>query len=111
MQRTKLGITRPLAIILIYLFQLIGGIFFLITDRSDRDIRYHARMSCLLCLTEIVSVVLFRLLAPLPLIGWLFTMLLWVVTIAYIGIMLLAMLRALNGAPLRLPFFHDLASK
>ena len=110
-RRTNLGVTRSLAFILIYIFQLIGGIVFLISDGSDREIRYHARMSCYLCITQIIAVILLKLLAAIPIIGWLFTIALWLITIAYVGIMLISMIRALNGAELRLPFYHDLASK
>ena len=110
-RRTNLGVTRPLAFILIYVFQLIGGIVFLISDRNDREICYHARMSCYLCITQIIAVLLLRLFASIPLIGWLFNIALWLVTIAYVGVMLLSMARALNGSQLRLPFYHDLASK
>lgn len=109
--RTNLGVTRALALILIYLFQLIGGIVFLISDRNDREIRYHALMSCYLCITEIVAVLLLNLLAGIPWIGWLFSVILWIVTIAYICIMLLSMLRALNGARLYLPFYSQFADR
>jgi len=111
MRRTNLGVTRPLAFILIYIFQLIGGIVFLISDRNDREIRYHARLSCYLCITEIIAVILLRMLASIPWIGWLFNIALWIVTIAYIGVMLISLARALNGTELRLPFYHNLAAK
>ena len=109
--RTRLGVTRSLAFILIYLFQLIGGIVFLISDRNDREIRFHSLMSCYMCITLIVSVLLLNLLAKLPLIGWFFTLTLWLITIAYICAMLLSMIRALNGSRLKIPFFYHLADK
>ncbi len=110
-RRTNLGVTRPLAFILIYIFQLIGGIVFLISDGNDREIRYHARMSCYLCITQIIAAVLLSLLGSIPFIGWIFKIALWLVSIAYVGIMLISMFRALNGSEMRLPFYHNLASK
>ena len=111
MRKTNLGVTRPLAFILIYVFQLIGGIVFLISDRDDREIRYHARMSCYLCITQIIAVIILKLFASIPWIGWIFSIALWIVTIAYIIVMLISMARALNGSALRLPFYDNLASK
>lgn len=109
--RTKFGVTRALAFILIYLFQLLGGIVFLITDRDDREIRFHSLMSCYLCLFMIVAGLLLSLLGKIPFIGWIFTIALWLVIIAYIGTMLLSMIRALNGSRLKVPFFYNIASR
>lgn len=109
--RTRFGVTRALAFILIYLFQLIGGIVFLITDRDDREIRFHSLMSCYLCLAQIVVTLLLNLLRAIPFIGWMFTIFLWLVTIAYICTMLLSMIRALNGTRLKVPFFYHLADR
>jgi len=110
-KRTNLGVTRGLAFILIYLFQLLGGIVFLITDRHDREIHFHALTSCYLCATEIIAVLLLNLLTKIPFIGWIFTAALWIVTVAYICIMLLSMIRALNNSRLKLPFYYDLADR
>ena len=109
--RTRLGVTRALAFILIYLFQLIGGIVFLISERHDREIRYHGIMSCSLCVTHIVTVLIFKLLTNVPIIGWLFTFGLWLITVGYIAVMLLSMIRALHGTRLVLPFFTAFADK
>ena len=109
--RTRLGVTRALAFILIYVFQLIGGVVFLISERRDREIRYHALMSCFLCVSFIVTILLFKLFAKIAIIGWLFTLGLWLVTIAYIAVMLLSMIRALHGTRLVLPFFSAQADR
>lgn len=109
--RTNLGVTRSLAFILIYVFQLLGGIVFLISDRNDREIRYHARMSCLLCITEILSAVILKTLGKIPYLGWIFTLGLWIISVAYVVVMILCMVRALNGSEMRLPFYHNLASR
>lgn len=109
--RTKLGVTHALAYILIYLFQLVGGIVFLITDRDDREIRYHSLMSSYMCIAMVVSGLLLKLLSKLPIIGWLFSFTLWLTVIAYIGTMLLSMIRALNGSRLKVPFFSALAGR
>ncbi len=109
--RTKLGTTAQLAYILIYFLPFIGSFLFLISDGKDRDIRYNCIMSLYLSLAETAVIILFTLMGKIPYIGWLFTFVLWIVSIFYAGAMLLSLARALNGKELKIPFFYHLVKK
>ena len=110
-RRTKLGVTVKLAYILIYLIPFVGGLLFLISDGRDRDIRYHCVMAIYLTITEALAILILVLLGKIPYLGWLFTFILWVISLFYVATMLLSMVRAWNDKTLSVPFFHKLVER
>ncbi|MBQ4061999.1 MAG: DUF4870 domain-containing protein [Christensenellaceae bacterium] len=109
--RTKLGITYNLAYMFMYLIPFIGSIVMLISDGKDRDIKYNAVMSLYMSAAELISIIILSLFGRIPYIGWLFTFALWVVSIFYVGCMLLSMIRAINGKELKVPVIYEITMR
>ena len=109
--KTKLGIPLAVANILIYLLPFIGSAFFLITDGRDKSMKYNCMKSLFMSLAELIAAVILLLMGKIPYVGWIFTFLLWLVSVAYAAFMILSLVRALKNDEFRVPFFHDLAKR
>jgi len=92
-----------------YLLGPVTGIIFLVTEKNNKFIRFHAMQSTLF----FGSVILLNLvLAIVPIIGWLIALIIspFLTLVTFIGWLFL-MWKAFNGEMYRLPYFGDLAEK
>lgn len=104
-KKTSSGMDENLAGLLCYLAWFITGIIFLIIEKENRFIRFHALQSI------IVSVILFVInivLTAIPLIGWAIGLLL---TPLYIILWLFMMWKAYQGKMFKLPIIGNMAEK
>lgn len=108
-ERTNLGLSKNAAYILIYLIPIVGSVLFLLFDFKDRELRLHCLQDLYLSLAEVIAIFIFSLMGRIPVVGWLFTLILSLVSIVYGLICIIALVRALNGGILKVPFFYDLA--
>jgi uncharacterized membrane protein len=113
---TATGLPQNVAGALSYVLGPITGIAFLILERENRFVRFHAAQSTLLGVAMIiVSVVLSiasGVLAFMPIIGWLFaTLLSLVFMVVSFGLWLLLMFRAFQGDEWEFPIVGEQARK
>jgi len=100
---TSMGIRPNIAGFLCYLFGFVSGIFFLIIEKENKFVRYHALQSTLaFAILFIVKVILIAI----PLIGW---ALLPVLGIVAIIVWVFSMYKAYQGEYFKLPIIGNMA--
>jgi uncharacterized membrane protein len=102
---TSTGLEPRLAGLLSYAFGPISGILFLVLERDNAFVRFHAMQSTL---TFIGLFVLSAVLGVVPLLGGLLTFLLG---LAQLGLWVFLMFKAFQGEAYRLPLVGDIAAQ
>ncbi len=96
-KRTVLGIDENIEGLLCYILGWVTGIVFLVVEKENRFVRFHATQSLVTFLPLFVALVIF---GAIPLIGWFFYGL---VSILGLILWLLLMFKALKGERYKLP--------
>jgi uncharacterized membrane protein len=118
--KTALGLDANVGAMLCYMpicaIGLIYSIIVLVTEKSNKVVRFHAFQSLLLVGAYIVGVigvsVIGAVLAQISgLMGGLFSLLWFVIVIGFIGLAILGCIKAYQGASFKLPIIGDLADK
>lgn len=99
------GLNSNIAGVLTYLFGCIGGIVFLIVERQDRYVRFHAMQSTL---TFLVALVVTLILGSFPGLGRVLTVLASFVTSV---LWLVLMFKAFTGQRYKLPYVGEIAER
>ncbi|HLG63518.1 MAG TPA: DUF4870 domain-containing protein [Ktedonosporobacter sp.] len=99
--------------VLSYLFWGISGLVFLVLERKNRFVRFHAAQSFIFLGSAMVVYIVFRLITIIPLIGFLLSPIIscltFVIFIPAALIWLFLMLQAYRGAKTKLPIVGDYA--
>jgi len=103
--KSSLGLEQNVAGALTYLAGPITGIVFLIVEKDNKFVRFHAMQSTMafggLCGVDIVLTII-------PIFGWL---LIPVVGLCAVVLWLVLMIKAFSGEMFKLPWVGDLAEK
>jgi uncharacterized membrane protein len=107
------GLSPNVAGALAYLLGPITGIIFLVIEKNDQFVRFHAMQSTVLWVAWfIASIVLSVLSGAVPVIGWIFGFLLSIVlAIGGVVLWLLLMYKAYQGQEWELPWVGQFARK
>lgn len=115
---TSAGMTDNMAAALCYLFTVLTGILFLVLEPYNRNktIRFHAFQSIFFFAASlgvwIVVTILSIALGALPIIGWIFGILLhMVIGLGFFIVWIMLMYKAYNNDKLVLPIIGPLAEK
>jgi uncharacterized membrane protein len=100
-------------------FPLIGGIIFYILEQRDSFVRFYAMQSIIFgaawVLFEIVYGICLRIVTPIPVLGSILGALLWIVwalgTIAFVIVLVIAIVKAFSGVRWDIPWVGPLARK
>lgn len=118
--KTALGLDANVGAMLCYLpvcgINLIYSIIVLVTDKTNKIVRFHAFQSLLLLAAYFVGVVAVLIVATVlaqisGLLGGLFSILTWLFVIAFIGLSIYGCIKAYQGGDFKLPIIGDLADK
>jgi uncharacterized membrane protein len=98
---------------------LIGGIIFYILEKRDNFVRFYAMQSIILggawILFAIVYSVAHAILSPIPAIGLLFSIVLWIiwalVGLAFLVVFIVTVVKAFNGVRWDIPYIGPMARK
>ncbi|ADC69443.1 protein of unknown function UPF0132 [Methanocaldococcus sp. FS406-22] len=100
-----LGLDKNIEGVLCYLLFWISGLIFLLLEREDDFIRFHAMQSFVTFLSlNLVAIVV----SAIPIIGWVISAL---INIAIIVLWIVGMIKAYNGEMYKFPVFGDIAEK
>lgn len=96
---------------------LIGGIIFYVLEKRDSFVRFYAMQSIIFgaawLILSIIGQVLYAILAHIPVIGWIFALLLailWaVLNIGAVIIWIIAMIKAFTGVRWDIPYIGSIA--
>lgn len=103
--KTSSGLEENIAGLLCYVLGFITGIIFLVLERENRFVQFHAFQSIV---TFGGLFVLNMMLSYIPFIGWMFNMLL--VPVGFV-LWIFLMLKAHQGAYFKLPYIGDISQK
>ena len=100
-------------------FPLIGGIIFYILEKRDAFVRFYAMQSIILGAAWLLFVIgwqiVYGILAGIPVIGWLFAIILWLtwaaVNIGFLVVLIIAILKAFSGVRWDMPWIGATARK
>lgn len=103
--KTALGMGENLEGALCYFLVFVSGIIFLIFEKDNKFVRFHAMQSVILF---IPLAILGFIVGKVPLIGWLAS---WVISVVSIGLWLFMMYKAFNKELYKIPIIGDIAEK
>ena len=106
---TDTGIKPNIEALLAYLLGFVTGLIFLLIEKNNKFVRFHAMQSTLVFGGIIL---LYIVLALVPIIGWLILVVLSAILplVSFI-LWLVLMWKAYNGERYKLPYFGNLAEK
>jgi uncharacterized membrane protein len=119
-EKTALGLDANVGAMLCYMpicaINLIYSIIVLVTEKSNKFVRFHAFQSLLLLGAYFVCVIAVSIVGGIlaqisGLLGGLFSILTMVLVIAFIGLAILGCVKAYQGADFKLPIIGDMADK
>ncbi|CAB3289011.1 conserved membrane protein of unknown function [Methanocaldococcus lauensis] len=100
-----LGLDRNIEGALSYLLFWISGLIFLLLEKEDDFVRFHAMQSFITFLSlSIINIII----SKIPIIGWIISAL---INIAIIILWIVGMFKAYNGEKYKFPIFGDIAEK
>ena len=109
-KKTDTGLTPETSILLVYLFVWVGGIVFLLIEKHNRYVRFHAMQSTIYSLFATVVLVLLSILSIVPLLGFLVS---WIVkpafVVAFWVLVVIIIVKVTDGQNIRLPIIADLS--
>lgn len=120
--KTALGLDKNIGSLLCYLpicgISLIYSIIVIVTDKENRDVRFHAFQSLLLSVLATVIIIAIVLVGGIligvsgsSLLGGLISLLYFGAIVAFIGAMILGMIKAYGGQQFKFPIVGDMAEK
>lgn len=107
-QKTSTGLERNVAGLLCYLVGWVTGLIFLLIEKEDRFVRFHAMQSIVVfgALT-VVGLVLIPIFA-IPIVGWLLTAAYWLL---WVVVWIVLMVKAYQNQMYKLPVAGDFAER
>jgi len=105
MTKTSMGLDENIAGLLCYVVGWITGIIFLILEKENQFVRFHALQSIL---TFLPLSVIALLLGWIPFVGWVLAGLVWILTFI---LWIVLMFKAYRGEKYKLPIAGDIAEK
>jgi uncharacterized membrane protein len=107
--KTSTGLQPNVAGLLCYVAWWITGIIFLILEKDNQFVRFHAIQSIIVFgALWIVGIVFSVFLAFIPVLGWLIGTLIWILTVI---LWILLMYKAYQGQKYKIPVAGDIAEK
>jgi uncharacterized membrane protein len=103
--KTALGIEENIEALLCYVLGWVTGIVFLVLERENKFVRFHAAQSLAAFLPLFVAVII---LGVIPFIGWFLSIIISILTLI---LWLFLMFKAFKGEKYKLPIAGDFAEK
>lgn len=103
--KTSSGLEQNVAGLLCYLFWFITGIVFLVIEKENRFVRFHAMQSILLFVSIFIASFILTI---IPIIGWLISLLFFPLTLV---LWMFMMFKAYKGEWFKFPVIGDIAEQ
>ena len=103
--KTSVGMDANIAGLLAYVLGLITGIVFLVIEKENKFVRFHAMQSLALSVACFIASIV---LAMIPIIGWLA---LPVLQLGALVLWIICMIKAYQKEWFKIPFIGDIAAK
>jgi uncharacterized membrane protein len=110
-ESTVIGLNQNIASLLSYVLVFVTGLVFFLLGKNNDYVRFHAMQSIVTFVALAVIIIALRILALIPYIGIIFTVLMWMVVAVGFICWLLLMVKAYLGKRFLLPQFGELAER
>lgn len=105
MEKTSTGLNENVAGLLCYVCWWLTGIIFLIIEKENKTVRFHAAQAIItfgaLCIAAII-------IGWIPFIGWIIGGIIWVIAVV---LWIVLMIKAYQGAKFKVPVAGNFAEK
>lgn len=105
------GLAPNIASLLCYLCGPIVAIIFLVIEKENRDVRFHAWQEIFLSIAMIIIFVVLSVLSMIPYIGFLFFILYILCGLGIFALWILLMIKAYQGERWQIPVIGEYAEK
>lgn len=108
------GLQPNIAGLLCYLFGALGGVVFLLIEKENREVKFHAWQSIALTVAYIAVVIVLNIVGIIFILihlGFIVTLLSLVVYLGFLVVWIMLMVRAYQGQIWRLPMIGDFAAR
>jgi uncharacterized membrane protein len=110
-KKSSTGLDSNIAGLLSYLVAWITGLIFFLIEQEDEYVRYHAMQSIIFFGAVTVVQIVLAILAIIPFIGLIFAIIGYIVWLFAVVMWIILMVRAYQGARIKLPVAGSLAEK
>jgi len=110
-ESTVIGLSQNVASLLSYVLVFVTGLVFFLLGKNNDYVRFHAMQSIVTFGALAVIVIALLILALIPYIGIIFTILMWAVVAVGFICWVLLMVKAYQGKRFLLPRFGELAER
>ncbi len=111
MAKTSVGLEENVAGLLCYVLGWITGLVFILIEKENKFVRYHAMQSILVFGSLTVINIVLQVLGWIPFIGFLFSILALLVGILALVLWIVLMVKAYQKEMFKLPWAGNLAEK
>jgi uncharacterized membrane protein len=105
------GLSPAVSVLLIYLFGWISGLIFLFIEKNDRMVRFHAMQSTVMSIGFTGLYVVVTALSIVPFIGFVLSLVMMLLSVGYLVVIILIIVKKFNDQDVKLPLVGDLAEK
>ncbi len=105
------GLAPNIASLLCYVCFLVTGIIFLVIEKENKEVRFHAWQSIFLDGAALAVTIVLKIIDDIPILGavtWVFAFIFWV---SYAAVKIIAMIKAYQGEHWLVPVIGNLAEQ
>ena len=111
MAKTSTGLEENIAGLLSYVLGWITGIIFLLIEKENKFVRFHAMQSIVTFGALTVISIVLSILAIIPYIGIVFSIIGWLIGVLGFILWIVLMIKAYQGAMYKVPWAGNMAEK
>jgi uncharacterized membrane protein len=111
MEKTSTGLQENVAGLLCYVLTWVSGIVFLIIEKENKTVRYHAVQSIAAFGALTVLMIILGILSVIPFIGLVFSIIMWLIYVGMLILWIVLMVKTYQGSKIKLPWAGNLAEK
>jgi len=111
MEKTSTGLEANVAGLLCYVAWWVSGLVFILIEKEDKFVRFHAMQSIVTFGTITAASIVLSILGLIPFIGVVFDIINWIIWLLGVALMIVMMVKAYQGTMYKLPWAGNLAEK
>ena len=111
MEKTSTGLTENVAGLLCYVLWWVSGIIFLLIEKENKFVRFHAIQSIVTFGGITVVSIALSILAVIPVLGVVFGIINWLIGVLAFVLWIVLMVKAVKGTRYKLPWAGNIAEK
>lgn len=111
MPKTSLGLDENIEGALCYVLGWVTGIIFLLIEKENKFVKFHALQSIIVFSTFTVLSIVLRIFTFIPFIGIIFMLLIKLIGMVSFVVWIICIVKAFQGEKFKIPFAGDIAEK